>query len=109
MRVMDDVIFNNEVVNNTTVISEAVSLKHIYGYSVWASWAGTLITGSIKLQASVDGVNWEDVASSSQTISVTGSYLWNVPDAMYKFFRVSVTSGNTNNITVNAKHYCKGQ
>jgi len=108
MRVSDDVLFEDETVNNETTVSEAVSLEHIYGYAVWASWAGNSITGSIKLQASVDGDNWLDVASSSQTISSASSYMWNVADAMYKYFRVSVTSGNTNDITVNCKFSAKG-
>lgn len=108
MRVFEDTIFNAEAVSNETSLTESVSLEHIYGYSVWATWAGTTISGSIKIQCSVDGSNWEDVASSEQTINAAGTYLWNIADAMYKYFRVSCTANDANTITVTCKYYGKG-
>lgn len=108
MRVSNDVLFTDEAVQNETTTSEAVEIAHIYGFSVWASWAGSTITGSIKVEGSIDGTNWLEVASSNQTISAASSYLWNISDAMYRYFRLSVTSDDTNTITVNAKFYAKG-
>jgi hypothetical protein len=110
MRVSNDVLFDAQVVaDSSTENSEAVDLKHIYGYAVYASWSGTSITGSIKLQGSADGgVTFADLASLEETInSDSGSVLWNVPDAMYDSFRVVCTS-TANAITVTAKFHAKG-
>ena len=108
MRVGYDTLFSSEVVNNETTVSESVSLEHIYGYAVYASWTGSTISGSIKLECSVDGTNWADVTSSEQTITGASSFLWNEPDAMYKWFRVSATSNDANDITVTAVFCTKG-
>lgn len=108
MRVSNDVLFTNEAVSDETTVSEAVEIAHIYGFSVWASWSGTTISGSIKIEGSIDGTNFLEVASSNQTISAASSYLWNISDAMYRYFRISVTANDVNTITVNAKYYAKG-
>ena len=108
MKFSSDTIFVAEVVTNETTNGEAIDISHIYGYSVYADWAGTTIAGSIKLQASLDNSSWIDITSSSQTINSSDSYLWNVTDAFYKYFRVVAISSNANAITVNAQFYAKG-
>jgi len=108
MKFSEDTIFVDEVVTNETTNGEAIDISHIYGYSVYASWSGSTISGSIKLQASLDNASWIDITSSSQTINSADSYLWNVTDAFYKYFRVVATSDDANAITVNAQFYAKG-
>lgn len=109
MRYANDVLFENESVASETTVSEAVEITHIYGFSVWASYSGTTLNGSIKLECSVDGENWEDIQGSSQSISGSGSsYIWNYSAQMYRYFRVSVTANDANAITVNCKFHAKG-
>jgi hypothetical protein len=108
MRVASDSLFTAEAVASQTKVTETVSLDHLYAYAVWASWSGTTIAGSIKLQASIDGTNWNDVADSSQTISAASTYLWNITEVAYPNFRVSVTADNANVITTTVKFYAKG-
>jgi len=63
------------------------------GYSVYAKWTETTasLVGVIKVQISSDGTNWEDLNSSSQDISGSGSYLWDVGFADYFYIRVAYT------------------
>lgn len=108
MRYSEDTIFVNEAVASETTVSEAVDITYIVGYAVYASWTGTTIAGSIKLQASVDNVSWSDVADSSVTISGASNSFWNITDAFYRYFRLSVTADDENVITVNAAFFAKG-
>lgn len=111
MRVSEDIILDAVESNSgatATQVSESISIKHIYGFSVWATWSGTTISGSIKLEASLDEENWEDITDSEVTISSATTNLWNVSNAMYPYFRVSVTADDTNTITTTAKFYGKG-
>jgi hypothetical protein len=108
MRVLSDDIFSGQTVSNTTVNSEPVLLEHMMGYAIWATWSGTTIAGTIKLQATVDLENWEDVANSSVTITGADTNLWNITEAFYQAVRVVVTADDANTITVTAKIYAKG-
>ena len=47
--------------------------------------------GAAKLQASNDGVNYVDVVSSSQNITVTTTLEWEKDRPFYKYFRVALT------------------
>ena len=105
---IEDKVFDDEVANSSTSLSEAVELHFITGYSVQAIWTGAATTGTIKLQQSINGSDWEDVASSSQAIAGAGSFMWNVTDAHYKYFRVSVEETAGNPLTVNTWVYAKG-
>jgi plastocyanin len=56
------------------------------------------LSASTKLQKSVDGVLWVDVhddevigGGNSQTITVTGSSVWNIPQAAFNFVRQVLT------------------
>lgn len=54
-----------------------------------------LVGASIKLQASNDASTWIDVASSSNNITVTASFLYNQSGVFYRYVRAyfTVTSG----------------
>lgn len=103
-----DKIIDAVVVNNAVSNSEAVELYFTTGYSVQALWTGAATTGSIKLQMSINGDDWEDVGSSSQAISGPGSFIWNVTDVHYRYVRVVVEETASNDLTVNAWIYSKG-
>lgn len=84
-----------------------------------AVWTGAAPTGTFKLQASCDAgtdaqtgpsgfgvTNWTDVASSSNAITASGDFMWNLTDMGYRWVRVvyTRTSGTgTLLITANAK------
>ena len=53
------------------------------------------IDGTVKLQASLDDTNFIDIDGSTQTINSSETFMWDVIDFSYKFFRVvhTVTSG----------------
>lgn len=107
-RFSEDTLFDAETITNETKNTEAVELEYQYGYSVWASCSGTTIAGTIRLQASVDGTNWEDVSSSSQTLTDSFTFLWNQADVFYKYFRVRIISTNANTVTATVKFSAKG-
>ncbi len=74
--------------------SQALNLNQMFGYALQAVWTGTA-TGTLKLQGSVDPnsgninpVNWTDVTNSSDAVTTSGNYLWNVSDVMYNWVRL---------------------
>jgi hypothetical protein len=96
--------------------SSVQQLDNAFGYSVQANYAtvGSL-GGTLSLEASIDhqqdsqgnvlvAGNWVTVTNSSQTISGAGSYIWNVENVMYPYFRVKYAhhSGDTGTLNV----YC---
>ena len=77
------------------VTSSAVQLDYTVGYSIQAAFTGTP-SGSLKLQASVDGTNYSDITDTSTTIAAAGSFLWNVADPNYDYVRLVYTrTGST--------------
>ena len=87
----------------STTVYDTQPLEHIYGYSVQFKWTSTVADAEIKLQASNDGENWDDVTGASFLINNSSdSKLFNVPDAMYKFVRVflDVTAGTVDTFKI---------
>ena len=77
-----------------------------FGYSVVVTTVGAG-TGSSKLQASIDGVTFVDVAASSQNFSVAGSLLFLQTDVFYRYFRV-ILIVSTGTPTATIKFFSKG-
>jgi len=74
-------------ITSVDVPGVAVGLDQDYGYAVQAIWTGGTLAGTVKLQASIDGVTWSDVTGTSQAVSGAGNFLWNVNGAFYAFVR----------------------
>lgn len=77
-----------------------------------AALTPAVLAGTIKLQGSVSAQNatsitYFDITSSSQAISASGSYYWNVDAAYYNHLRVvsAITAGQA---TVEARMNAKG-
>lgn len=71
--VADKIIAAGDLSGNLT--SDVIDVRLQYGFSVFAAWTGTP-TGTLKLQASPDGVNqWADVPSVS-VAPAGGSSSW---------------------------------
>ena len=118
MRVADRV--ETGVSMNASFNGAAFGMDHLEGYSVTikATESSATLAGTLKLQASnnalADNVNndadanaiWVDITNSSQAVSGTGSFAWNVADVYYRAFRVvwTRTSGQgTADIYIHAK------
>jgi hypothetical protein len=116
--------FNDPLLTNVVLsankASAAIPLPQMFGYAVQAVISGTP-TGTLKLQASVDPVqegvpnpplptNWNDIASSSVTVTAAGTTTWNVTDAMYTWVRLVYTDASSGSSTavINANINGKG-
>ncbi len=103
-----DGIALDDIVTSEVVNGEAVNLDSIFGFSFHVLTSGTTMNGSMELQASNDGTNWETVSGSSEVIiGSSDDHLYNVSDAFYRFVRLSVTA-DANAITVVAHYKGKG-
>ena len=91
----------NAVSAGTTQASPIVTIGDLRDYAMHVDFSGSDLAGTLKLQASLDGTDWVDVASSSQAITSAASHIWNVSNAAYEFVRAHWTySSGTGNWTV---------
>lgn len=75
-----------------SVNSSAAEIGSYEGISVQSTYTGTP-TGTLKLQCSNDGVTFSDVPTATVSLAgAAGSTLWNIPDAYYRFVRISYTA-----------------
>lgn len=93
--------------------SPACSVADASNYSVQAQFTGATCSFTAVLQISddlINPINWNDLADSSQIVTVAGSFLWNVSQAGYRWVRLSVTdnSSGTNTGTISANVNVKG-
>lgn len=51
----------------------------------------SLAGGAVKLQGSIDGVNFVDIASSSQSVTASVNLIWNQTSQKYNYVRASST------------------
>lgn len=81
-------------------------LAQIYGYGIQANFSGSP-AGTLKIQASIDGVGWSDIPGSSFTVTGAGSFLWNVTSSNYLYVQMiwTPTSGSG---TLSALAYIRG-
>lgn len=90
MRVANIPIFSSQSLG-ANATSSAQTLDQAFGFSVQAQWTGASAAGTLKLQASLDGTNWDDISGASTTIAGAGNILWNVTDVMFPWVRVVFT------------------
>jgi len=96
--------------------STIIALPLYYGYAIQATYttAGTL-GGSFAIQVSVDHLKDDQgnilragtfvtLANSTVVITGAGSYIWNVNDANYAYFKLIYTAAGGDSGTCNA--YC---
>lgn len=103
-------IFNYKIVTNgdmsANITSDVVDLSRIDGYSVYAKWTGGSAAGTIKLEVSLDDINYVDLSGSETSVSGPGEALWEITSAFYDKVRVVFTrsSGSgTLNVQINGK------
>lgn len=83
-------------------------LEQVFAYSVAATFSGANPAGVIKLQASLDEVNWVAIDDSAFSISATGTTIWNVMSSNYRFVQVNWLASGGSVGTVTVKFYARG-
>jgi len=101
--------FFSDTVTNETKVSNACDISSAFGFSVQVAYTGATLAGTVKLEASLDEVNWEEISGTSTAVVASGStILFNQVDTMFPFTRLSIESTNANTITATAKIFTKG-
>lgn len=95
------------VVKNTAENFDPFDISGTNNVFLFAKWTGTG-TGTLKLQYTPDGVNYKDVASSSQVIAAAGNYYWDIVTGANQVRVVAAETGNVANVTVDVWGYAKG-
>lgn len=89
--------------------SDAIAMYEVALCAIVLTTTSTA-TGAAKLQGSVDGVTWVDLANSGQTanLNVTGanSYYWNLSGISFRQLRVVYTN-TANSGTISGVWYAK--
>lgn len=84
-----------KILNNSSVaanvISGSVDILSFSGFSVHCIIAGSSPNGTLKVQSSNDGSNWEDVPDATYSVTTDVSVLFNCVEQEYHYFRVSYT------------------
>ena len=113
MRIVNTILWDGYVAsgNKTTA---AMSLKHLEGFSVQATFTGTTPTGSLALQVSNDSAeyaaptHWSTFAPTGfpVTVSAATTYVGNVTGCYYRWVRLVYTNSGTDytmQLVVNGK------
>jgi hypothetical protein len=92
------ITFEEKVISGTingSSITYTKSIPHRHEYAAQLKWSGTTISGSAKLQGSINGTDFVDVSNSEITISAnSGNELWAVGGINYKWLRIVCTSSS---------------
>lgn len=81
--------------------SKSQDIEQIFSYAVQCTFTGASPLGTLSIQISIDNVNFADAPATSTAISATGTFVFNIPDAAYQYFRVKFvhTGGSVGNMT----------
>lgn len=87
------IITTGNMSGNLVSISQDLSVTN--GYGIYAKWTGSPV-GTIKLQATLDGINFIDYPGSATSVNNAGDALWEVSTAFYGRVQVvyTFTSGS---------------
>jgi hypothetical protein len=100
MRIKNVPIISAGDMSQATLTSDEILLGQIFVCAVQAVFSGAPV-GSLKLQASVDGTTWTDVANSTVAVSAAGDCLWNITDIGFPLMRCVYTkTSGTGSLTV---------
>lgn len=94
-------LLDSNISLNTNYTSPTIDLTLYYGLSVQASWEGSGGgTGTIGLQVSNDGINYDTVTNSPTTLSGTGTFFWDVTNTQAKYMQVYFTYASGSGTTL---------
>jgi hypothetical protein len=97
--------FNVALLNAASVASNqiaSVPIPYTLLFAVQAVFTGTP-SGSIALYASNDNISYEQLPNSMQTISASGSFMWNYVGSGYAYVQVqfaAATGGSSGTVSV---------
>lgn len=79
-------------ITNADIAGSVFDVSQDFLYAIQAVWTDSgSLSGTIKLQTSIDGTNWSDVTSSSQAVSGSNSFMWNIANVGYPKIRTFFT------------------
>ena len=91
-------------VTSSDVYTFGVQFQQDTGYAVQCNWTGASIAGTIQLETTTDGTDWDTITGTAQTVSGPGHFTWNAAVANYDQFRVHfVYSSGSGSITCTAE------
>ena len=106
---MKENIFNQLVLTNGDMSgnleSSVVDVSRLDAVVFYAKYTGSPV-GELKLQVSVDSINYVDLADSNVNIAAAGQFMWNVTNTNYDKIKLvyTFTSGSgTLNVQANVK------
>jgi len=71
--------------------SDVFNVSSADAYAIQTTWTGT-VSGSLKLQISIDASIWTDLPGTTVTVSNSGDHVWVVETAPYNLVRIYYTS-----------------
>ena len=101
----DKVIVNHDM--SLSGASEALDIRLQYGFTIFAVATGAAAAGTLKVQASPDGVTWADIGVSN-TFTGTSTYLTNQQWQFYPYVRLVYTTAGGSVGTLNVWFTAKG-
>lgn len=75
---------------SASVSSDTVDLLNFDGYSVQVIMTGSPV-GTLKIQGTNDGTNFEDIPDTSFAVTTSGGVLYNCVEQQYNRFKVVYT------------------
>ena len=88
---------------SVNVTSIGVDKGDALGYAVQVSFSSATLNGTLTLEASIDNSVFATISGTSQTVTSGAQHVYNVTDAMYRYFRLKwVASSGTGTITAKA-------
>lgn len=85
-----------------------LKLQEYYGYSIQANYLTGSPTGTLKVQASNDGINFCDIPGTPFVVTGTGSFLWNFTWANYLYSQLVWTHTGGSSGTLAAIGFIRG-
>jgi len=84
----------------TSVTTPPVDLGDLTNYSVDITFTGSNVVGTLTLESSVFGTQWNTVSGSSQAVTASTNHEYTVCGASYRYFRLKwVYTSGTGNIS----------
>lgn len=85
-----------------SVNSNAGNVSQVLGYSIQAIISGgTSPTGTLKLQYSNDGTNWDDISGATWSVTDNGNRMFNQSGVYYNYVRAVYTrTSGTGNLSL---------
>lgn len=108
-RIVDQKIVDGEVANSSTVTSDKWPLHNLVGFTLQAIVTGSSIAGTAAIELSNDGTNWVELADSSQALSDSLNFMWEVSDTYAKYMRVKIVETAGNDATCNVYLHARGK